>query len=181
MSTHDTITASTTTASMTGENARPAPEVQVFRIYIEAPAQRVWDAITSSEFSTKYGYGGEVFYDLVAGGDYRSDTTPQMKQMGMGDVAVTGRVLEADPPRRLVQTWSAAWHSEETTLTWELVEYDGPLTGLTLIHDCTGAPNTAGDVEGSGDAAQGGGGWPWVLAGMKTYLETGHQMIGSGA
>jgi hypothetical protein len=70
---------------------------------------------------------------------------------------------------------------EETTLTWELVEYPGPLTGLTLTHDCTGARNTARDVEGSGDVTQGRGGWPWVLAGMKTLLETGRPMAGSGA
>lgn len=172
---------STDEPTMTDGTDRNAPDVQVFRVYIEATAQQVWDAITSKEFSTKYGYGGEVFYDLVAGGEYRSDTTAEMKQMGMGDVAVTGQVLEADPPHRLVQTWIAAWHSEETTLTWELVEYFGPLTGLTLTHDCTGAQNTARDIEGTGNAEQGGGGWPWVLAGLKTYLETGRQMVGSGS
>lgn len=172
---------STDDLTMTDGTDRNAPDVQVFRVYIEATAQQVWDAITSKEFSTKYGYGGEVFYDLVAGGEYRSDTTAEMKQMGMGDVAVTGKVLEADPPHRLVQTWIAAWHNEETTLTWELVEYGGPLTGLTLTHDCTGAQNTARDIEGTGNAEQGGGGWPWVLAGLKTYLETGRQMVGSGS
>lgn len=174
MSTTDDLT-------MTDGTDRDAPEVQVFRIYIEAPASAVWDAITSPEFSVKYGYGGEVSYDLRADGAYVSHTTEQMKQMGMGDVAVTGKVIEADPPRRLVQTWVAAWHGEETTLTWELVEYAGPLTGLTLTHDCTGAQNTARDIEGSGNAEQGGGGWPWVLAGLKTYLETGCQMAGSGS
>lgn len=136
------------------DDDRDAPEVQVFRIYIQAPAQSVWDAITSPEFSVKYGYGGEVSYDLRADGAYVSHTTEQMKQMGMGDVAVTGRVIEVDPPRRLAQTCAAAWHGEETTLTWEIVEYGGGLTGLTLTHDCTGAPNTARDIEGSGDAAQ---------------------------
>jgi len=113
--------------------------------------------------------------------EYRSDTTAEMKEMGRGYVAVTGKVIEADPPRRLVQTWTAAWHNEETTLTWELTEYAGPLTGLTLTHDCPGAQITARDVEGSGNAEQGGGGWPWILAGMKTYVETGRQMAGSGA
>lgn len=171
----------TTDPTMHDRQERNAPDVQVFRVYIEAPIQQVWDAITSKEFSVKYGYGGEVHYDLTAGGDYRSDTTDEMKEMGMGDVAVTGTVLESDPPRRLVQTWIAAWHNEETTLTWELVEYAGPLTGLTLTHDCTGAQNTARDVEGTGNAEQGGGGWPWILAGIKTLLETGRPMAGSGS
>ncbi len=160
---------------------RNAPELQVFRIYIEAPALKVWEAITSPEFSVKYGYGGEVEYDLRPGGSYRSLTTQEMKAMGMGDVAVTGRVIEADPPRRLVQTWVAAWHNEETTLTWELTEYEGPLTGLTLTHDCTGAQNTARDIEGTGNAQQGGGGWPWILASIKTLIETGKPMAGSGS
>lgn len=100
--------------------------------------------------------------------------------MGMGDVAVTGTVLEADPPHRLVQTWIAAWHQEETTITWDLKEFAGGLTRLTLTHDCTGAQNTAKDIEGTGDADQGGGGWPWVLASLKTLLETGKPMVGAG-
>lgn len=173
------MTEHNTTEQTTPE--RDAPEVQVFRVYIEAPAEKVWAAITSKEFTTKYGYGGAAEYDLTPGGNYVAHTTDEMKQMGMGDTAVTGRVIEADPPRRLVQTWTAAWHNEETTLTWELTEYPGPLTGLTLTHDCTGAQNTARDVEGTGNAEQGGGGWPWILAGMKTYLETGRQMVGSGS
>ncbi|XVX20386.1 SRPBCC domain-containing protein [Actinomycetota bacterium] len=170
----------TETLTMTDGSERNAPDVQVFKIYIEAPAQKVWDGITSEEFSTKYGYGGKVAYDLQAGGDYVSHTTPAMKEMGMGDVAVTGRVIESDPPNRLVQTWIAAWHNEETTLTWDLKEYPGGLTCLTLTHDCTGAQNTARDIEGSGDASQGGGGWPWVLASLKTLLETGRPMVGAG-
>lgn len=172
---------STDTPSTSDVPDRDAPEIQIFRIYIEAPAERVWEAITSSEFTTRYGYGGAVESDFTPGSDYRNLTTPAMREMGMGDVAVTGRILEADPPRRLVQTWVAAWHNEETTLTWELDEYAGPLTGVTLTHDCTGAPHTAGDIEGTGSAEQGGGGWPWILASLKTLLETGNPMVGAGA
>lgn len=180
MSSTDTTAPTPDDLSMSDDSGRQVPDVQVFRIYIEAPIETVFAAITSSEFSTRYGYGGEVAYDLTPGGDYVSHTTQEMKDMGMGDVAVTGRVLEVDAPHRLVQTWVAAWHEEETTLTWELKDYDG-LTGLTLTHDCTAAQHTARDVEGSGDAAQGGGGWPWILAGMKTLLETGKAMTGSGS
>ncbi len=177
---NDQSAVTTDDRSMSGGD-RPAPDIQVFRIYIEAPAQRVWDAITSPEFSVKYGYGGEVQIDLRPDGDYRNLTTAQMREMGMGDVAATGRVIESDPPRRLVHTWVAAWHNEETTLTWDLQDYSGSLTCLTLTHDCTGAQNTARDVEGTGDANMGGGGWPWVLASIKTLLETGHPMVGAGA
>lgn len=153
-------------------------DIQVFRIYIEAPIERVWEAITSSDFTTKYGYAVETEIDLTPGGDFRNLTTPQMREMGMDDVAVTGRILEVDPPRRLVQTWRPAWHDEDSTLTWELTDYPGPLTGVTLTHDCTDAPNIAADIEGTGDAVNGGGGWPWVLAGLKTLLESGRPMVG---
>lgn len=179
MTDHQSST-STPERSMAADAERQAPQIQVFRVYIESPADKVWAAITSPEFSTKYGYGGAVEYDLRPDGAYRSLTTEAMREMGMGDVAVTGRVIESDPPRRLVHTWVAAWHNEETTLTWDLKEYPGGLTSLTLTHDCTGAQNTARDVEGTGDAEQGGGGWPWVLASLKTLLETGHPMVGVG-
>lgn len=159
-----------------------APPIQMFAIYIDAPAQKIWDAITTSEFSNRYGYGGEVEMDLVPGGGMRDLTTAQMKEMGMGDVAATGTILEVDPPHRLVQHWSAAWHDEpDTTLTYEIKEYPGNACCLTLTHDCTGAPNTAKDVRGGGDAGAGGGGWPWVLSSLKTLLETDRVMSGAGA
>src|SRR5690606_29526736 len=98
-----TMSTDSTTTDTTGGAGRQAPDVQVFRVYIEAPIEKVFAAITSPEFSTKYGYGGQVEYDLTPGGDYVTYTTDGMKAMGMGDVAVTGRVIEVDPPRRLVQ------------------------------------------------------------------------------
>ncbi|CAN5544697.1 hypothetical protein BH23ACT6_BH23ACT6_10590 [soil metagenome] len=191
--TADQATAAQTTADQTAADqtaadqttAAPddaAPPVQMFAIYIDAPAQTIWDAITTSEFTNRYGYGGEVEMDLTPGGAFRHFTTPEMKEMGMGDVAITGTVVEADPPHRLVQEWSAVWHDEpETTLTYEIKEYPGNACCLTLTHDCTGAPNTAKDVRGGGDAEAGGGGWPWELSSLKTLLETERVMSGEGA
>lgn len=156
-------------------------ETQMFAIYIDAPAQKIWDAITTSEFTTRYGYGGDIEIDLTPGGTFRMLTTAEMKEMGMGDVAVTGTVVEVDPPRRLVLAWSPVWHDEPaTTLTYEVTEYPGNACCLTLTHDCTGAPNTAKDVKGGGDAGGGGGGWPWELSSLKTLLETERVMAGAG-
>lgn len=152
--------------------------VQVYSIYINAPAQRIWDAITTSEGTNQWGYGGDADYDLTPGGSFRLHTTDEMKAMGMGDVAVSGSVVELDPPKRLVLDWAPSWHPgvEPTRLTWELTEFPGGLTQLVLTHDLTAAPQLAPEVAGGGDPAQGGGGWPWSLSGLKTLVETGRPM-----
>ncbi len=158
-------------------------QIQVYTIYINASAQKVWDAITTSEGSNQWGYGGDVEYDLTPGGSFRNLTTPSMRQMGLGEVAVSGTVVESEPGKRLVLDWLPAWHPETapTRITWELTEFDGPLTKLVFTHDLTASPNYAGEVAGGNDPHQGGGGWPWTLAGLKTYVETGSAMVGSGA
>ncbi len=157
--------------------------LQVYTVYIEAPAAKVWEAITSSEFTNEWGYGGDVEYDLTPGGAYLNLTTPGMKAMGMGDVAVSGSVVSVEPGRRLELTWAPAWHpeAEPTVLTWELTEFDGPLTRVVLTHDLSAHPALGFEVAGGGEPNQGGGGWPWVLASLKTLVETGRRMVGSGA
>ena len=83
---------------------------QVYRVYIKATPQAIWDAITKPEWTERYGFGGRVEYELRPGGSYRVPTTEAMKRAGAGmgistpDVMVDGEVIEADPPRRLVQT-----------------------------------------------------------------------------
>lgn len=146
---------------------------QVFRIYIHATPERVWEAITSPEFSRQYGYGGDVEFDLKPGGTFRHHASEDMKGVGMPDVVVTGRVLESDPPRRLVQTWDPVWNDDpETTLTYEIEPAFDGTTRLTLVHELGGAEATARDVSGNSAADQhGAGGWPWVLSGLKSALE----------
>lgn len=156
--------------------------IKVFSVYIEAPAERVWEALTTSEGNNAWGYGGDVDIDLTPGGAYVNHTTAAMREMGMGDVAISGTVVAADPPHRLELTWSPAWHPEyePTTLVWELTEYDGGLTRVVLTHDLTAAPALAAEVAGGNDPGAGGGGWPWCLSGLKTWVETGKAMVGSG-
>ncbi|SDD61006.1 SRPBCC domain-containing protein [Auraticoccus monumenti] len=152
--------------------------VQVYSVYINAPAQKVWDAITQSEYTTRWGYGGAVEADLRPGGVFRNLTTDEMKQMGMGDIAVDGHVVELDPPKRLVLDWKPSWYPDAapTRLTWELIQFEGGLTRVVLTHDVTAAPQLAAEVAGGGEPAQGGGGWLWSLSGLKTLLETGRSM-----
>jgi uncharacterized protein YndB with AHSA1/START domain len=166
---------STTTASTV--------TTQVYRVYIRATPQAIWDAITRPEWTERYGYGGRAEYEpeLRPGATYRGLTSPAMRAVGAPEVGVDGEVLEADPPHRLVQTFrmvmDEAMASEGfTRLTYEISPGEGGVTRLTLIHELEGAPNLAvlmaGDMEDQGA----GGGWSWVLSDLKSLLETGASM-----
>lgn len=98
---------------------------QVYEVYIRATPQAIWDAITSPDWTVKYGYRGAVEYELRPGGAYRAHATPEMKAMGIADLVIDGEVIEADPPRRLVQTYRFLFSPEMkaegfTRITWEI-------------------------------------------------------------
>jgi uncharacterized protein YndB with AHSA1/START domain len=144
--------------------------------------QAIWDAITSPEWTQKYGYRAPSEYELRPGGKYRGLATEQMKAEGASDVLVDGEVIEADAPHKLVQTWRALWDPDLeaegfTRLTWETREEMGGITRLTVTHELEGAPRHAEQVAG-GEASleQGGGGWPWILSDLKSLLETGKSL-----
>ena len=78
----------------------------------------------------KYGYGGRAEYDLRPGGAYRGLASAAMREHGAPEVAVDGEIVEADPPRRLVQTWRMVMDPELaaegfTRLTYEIEPTDG--------------------------------------------------------
>jgi uncharacterized protein YndB with AHSA1/START domain len=151
---------------------------QVYRVYIKATPEAIWDAITDPDWTEKYGYGGRAEFDLRPGGAYKGFTSEAMRSMGSPDVAVDGEVIEAERPRRLVQTWRMVMDPEMaeqgfTRLTWEIEEGKGGVTRLTVIHDLEGAPKLATLVSGAMEDQGAGGGWSWVLSDLKTLLETG--------
>jgi uncharacterized protein YndB with AHSA1/START domain len=162
---------------------------QVYRVYIKATPQAIWDAITRPEWTERYGYGGLVEYDLRPGGAYRAVSSEAMRREGaeMGfpipDVVVDGEVVEADPPRRLVQTWRMLMDpglaaEGFTRLTYEIEEGQGGVSRLTVTHDLQGAPRLAELVAGEQEDEGAGGGWAEVLSGLKTLLETGAPLRG---
>ena len=158
--------------SRTTENAT----TQVYRVFIRAIPQAIWDAITSPEWTERYGYKGRGEYDLRPGGAYRGLATEEMVAMGAPEVVVDGEVVEADPPRRLVQTWRFLWDPELVAegfsrVTWEIEAAEGGVSTLTVTHELEGAPKTADQV--AGRVPQAGGGWSYVLSDLKTLLETG--------
>ena len=167
---------------MTNTDTATATTVKVFRVYIKASPEKVWEAITSPEWTQKYGYQSSAEYELRPGGRFVSRANEGMLAIGLPDVVVDGEVVEVDPPHRLVQTWRFHFipeHVEEgfTTVTWDLHEDEG-MTRLTVSHDVTGAPLMSDMIEGADHVSEGGGGWAWILSDLKTLLETGSTLAG---
>ncbi|HVC35467.1 MAG TPA: SRPBCC domain-containing protein [Chloroflexota bacterium] len=155
--------------------------VQMYRVYIKATPQAIWDAITRPEWTVKYGYAMLLDYELRSGGKFRAHANEGMKAFGCPDVISDGEVIEADPPRKLVQTWRMTMSPELaaeafTRFTCEIEPVRGGVTKLTVTHDVTGAPIWAAVLAGEGEATGAGGGWAEVLSGLKTLLETGQQL-----
>ncbi len=161
---------------------RPSSETtQIYRIFIKATPQAIWDAITKPEWTERFGYGLRDEFELHPGGNYRGYASPGMAAVGMSGVVVDGEVLEADPPRKLVITWRMAIDPRLaaegfTRLTYEITEGKGGVSRLSVIHDLAGRPGhaamVAGDKQGPGE----GGGWLWILSDLKSLLEGGAQM-----
>jgi len=157
--------------------------VQVYRVYIKATPQAIWDAITQPEWTEKYGYGGRGEYDLRPGGAYLGHSSPEMRAMGAPEVAADGEIVEVDPPRKLVLTWrllmDPGMKAEGfTRITYEIEENKGSATRLTVTHDLAGATKLAALLAGESEDMGAGGGWSWVLSDLKTLLETGKPPAG---
>lgn len=158
--------------------AQTMQTTQVYRVYITVPPRAVWDAITTPEWTEKYGYGGRGEYDLRPGGAYRGLASAEMRGQGAPEVAVDGEIIEVDPPRRLVQTWRMVMDDDMaaegfTRLTYEINEVEPGLSRVTVIHELDGAPTLALLMSGGMEDRGAGGGWAWVLSDLKTLLETG--------
>lgn len=156
---------------------------QVYRVYIKATPQAIWDAITRPEWTERYGYGGRAEYepDLRPGARYRGLTSDAMRAVGSPEVGVDGEVVEADPPRRLVQTFRMLMDEGLaaegfTRLTYEIQEGTAGVTKLTLTHELEGAPKLAVLMSGGLEDVGAGGGWSFVLSDLKTLLESGSAM-----
>jgi uncharacterized protein YndB with AHSA1/START domain len=155
---------------------------QVYRVYIKASPEAIWDAITNPEWNARYGYPGRSEYDLRPGGAFRAVAPPDAQAMGMPEVVADGEVVEADPPRRLVQTWRFLYEplmSEGfTRVIWEIAEDDGGVSQLTVTHELENAPMTAAQVASTARMHEGGGGWAMILSDLKTLVETGSSFAG---
>ena len=135
----------------------PAPR-HVYEVYIAATPERVWRALTESEFTKQYYYGNTVESDWKPG-------SPMVYRNPDGTESIECEVIEADPPRRLVHTFFFPGTEESPSrCTWS-IEPRGDATLLTLTHD-----EFDGETATYRSVAHG---WVPVLSGLKTLLETG--------
>jgi len=170
----------------TAHAIRPQGQVttttQVYRVYIRATPQAIWDAITKPEWTEKYGYGGRADFDLRKGGHYQHFTSAEMRAHGAPEIAVDGEVIESDPPKRLVLSWRMAMDEATRAEGFTRLTYDIEPTPngakLTVTHDLASAPKLFALVNGELEKEGAGGGWAWILSDLKSLLETGKGLQG---
>jgi uncharacterized protein YndB with AHSA1/START domain len=140
---------------------------KVFEIYIKTTPERLWEAITDPEMRRKYSFGVGTESDWTPGSRYQS---------AAGSIEIAeGENLEVDAPRRLVQSFNALWGDEvraegTSRVTWE-IEPVADSCRLTVVHDQL--------REGANGELFGG--WPMILSGLKTLLETGETLTTPGS
>ena len=132
----------------------------VYVTYIYTTPQKVWDAITKPEFTRAYWLHYNVS-DWKQGSGWEHQHGD-----GSGKVLIKGKVLEANPPRRLVMTWARPDDSKQASrVSFDIADYKPGMVCLTVTHDQLEAdPDMAKSVSG---------GWPKVLSNLKSLLETG--------
>jgi uncharacterized protein YndB with AHSA1/START domain len=134
----------------------------VYVTYIETTPEKLWEALTNSEFSKRYWFGTEVRSDWQVG-------SPFALVMD-GKTSDTGEILAADPPRRLSYTFKhelfEEMRNEPATKVVFTIQPHGKIVKLTVTHE--------GFAEGSKLLGAISNGWPAILSSLKSLLETGH-------
>ena len=150
------------------QGTAPVSRTAVFEIFIKATPERIWEAITDPEQRAKYSFGVQVRSDWTTGSSYRSGV-PEVVEIAEGENLVV------EPPHLLVQSFRAQWSDDvkaqgTTRVTWE-IEQVADSCRLTVTHDRL--------REGANDELFGG--WPMILSGLKTLLETGESLTTPGS
>jgi uncharacterized protein YndB with AHSA1/START domain len=138
----------------------------VYTIYIAASAEKVWEALTSAEFSRQYFFGNAVEIEQKVGGNY-------IVRQPDGALHISGEVIECDPPHKLAFTFNVNWP--------ELIEKLGPTLVSYEIEPAGDAVRVTmtewHDRPLSDDILSGGRqGWPAILSSLKSLLETGKSL-----
>jgi uncharacterized protein YndB with AHSA1/START domain len=142
---------------------------KVFEIYIKTTPERLWEAIVDPELRARYTFGVATESDWTPGSRYRA------VHRGANVAISEGENVEVEPPHRLVQTFDALWSDDvkaepTSRVTWEIQQVEDSCR-LTVTHDRL--------REGANDQIYGG--WPMILSGLKTLLETGEDLTTPGS
>jgi uncharacterized protein YndB with AHSA1/START domain/biotin operon repressor len=150
-------------------NVEEANVEKVFEIYIRTTPEQLWRAITDPEVRARYQFGARVESSWTSGSFYH------VTHQGAPRSLIEGENLEVSPPRRLVQSYRAVWDDDiaaegTSRVTWE-IEPVGDSCRLTVTHD---------QLRENADPHLYGG-WPMILSGLKTWLETGQELTTPGS
>jgi uncharacterized protein YndB with AHSA1/START domain/biotin operon repressor len=142
---------------------------KIFEIYIRTTPERLWEAITDPEIRSKYNFGMRSTSDWTEGSRFEMSAPRAQGLLG------EGVNLEVDPPRRLVQSMVALWSDDvkregTSRVTWEIEPIEDSCR-LTVTHDQL--------REGANNELYGG--WPMILSGLKTWLESGELLTTPGS
>jgi uncharacterized protein YndB with AHSA1/START domain len=143
---------------------------KVYEIYIRTTPDKLWEAITEPRMRAVYNFGAGIETDWTPGSRFVM-TAPNASVL-LGE----GENLEVEPPHRLVQTMRALWGEDVkaegfSRVTWEIRPIADDSCLLTVTHDQL--------RDGANDQLYGG--WPMILSGLKTYLETGERLTTPGS
>jgi uncharacterized protein YndB with AHSA1/START domain len=155
---------------MPGQTTAIDQTERIFEVFIKTSPERLWEAITDPEIRAKYNFGAGLY------GDWSVGSRQQMTAPDAGFTLGECEILEIDPPRRLVHTleafFSEAARSEPTSrVTWEISTVGNDSCRLVVTHDQL-------RVGGTDEIW---GGWPMILSGLKTWLETGELLTTPGS
>jgi uncharacterized protein YndB with AHSA1/START domain len=139
----------------------------VYTIYIASTPEKVWEALTTAEFSRKYFFGFAVEAELKVGGSFIIRTPD-------GSVHIDGEVIECDPPRRLSVTWNVNWPGLVEKLGATLVSYEIEPAGAAVRLTMTESHDRPLDDDILSGGRQG---WPAILSSLKSLLETGEPLV----
>jgi len=150
------------------DGTAPMGDTAVFEIFIKTTPEQLWEAITDPTQRAKYSFGVATNSDWSQGSSYEAGVP------GVVEIAA-GENIVVDPPRLLVQSFTALWSEAvkaigATRITWE-IEPVGSSCRLTVVHDQLP----------EGVNAEIYGGWPMILSGLKTLLETGELLDTPGS
>ncbi|MFF5438975.1 SRPBCC family protein [Streptomyces achromogenes] len=136
----------------------------VYVTYIASTPGKVWEALTDADLTAVY-WGHRNVSDWRPGSRWE-----HVRADGSGVADVAGRVVESEPPARLVATWAEPGgegrEDRPSRVTFEIRPYQD-IVRLTVTHD---------DLADEGERRAVAGGWPAVLSNLKSLLETGRPL-----